>query len=157
MCSERRGCKIFNFRVGIGLKIANSVVIFFQRLQILHYSDVNSTMKTSNFTYIISVISSFCSLFKHTRHMPILNNRFVVMLWIWYPNNLHLSFFGSQTKMYLFVSWIVSNFYFCYFYELLQSYLLIRIWVEKIENWFCMLFLNFMFGLNKGKIVNKIL
>ncbi len=114
-------------------------------------------MKTSDFSYIISMVSSKGLLLEHSRNMPILNNRLIVMLRVGDPNNLHLALFASEPKMYLFVSRIVSDFDSGYPNQLLKSHLLVSIGIKKLENGLSMLFLYVMLRLDKGKIVDEIL
>ena len=79
------------------------------------------------------------------------------MLRIGDPHNLHFSIFSGQSKMNLFVTWFESNFYFCYCYQFLKSYLFVSICVEEVEDGFGILLLNIVLGLHKLEVVDEIL
>ena len=114
-------------------------------------------MEAPYFAYIVGMVSALYSLLEHAGDMPVLHNRFIVMFWIGDPHDLHFGLFGSKSKMYLFMPWIVSDFYLCDPDEFLESNLCITICIEEIEYRLCMLSLDLMFGFYEGEVVDEIL
>jgi hypothetical protein len=81
----------------------------------------------------------------------------IVVFWIGDPNDLHFSFVGCESKMYLFVSWIVGDFNSSNADELLKSDHFVVVGIKEVENWLGMFLLYLVLWLYEGEVVDKIL